>query len=338
MTASPIGKYLDAASARRLRSIIAPSPSSAQPITLNVTHGFHAGAELSLVEVLYTVGSSTESDIVLRDAGIAPIHARLRRKGSQFEIEAVGGDVALATGEIIHQGQGSRCRLPFVIGVGDARIQLVNQEHSSNRWTIGSRSMLVAGSVLFAVFAVSVAANGFSLAKSDLAKSDIGPQASSQDDRPVRMAFTEERGQEVLDDSSPAQIQTVADAGSQLKQRLDQSGISTVTVQRSPGRLVVSGVIPDDKSGVWTETQSWFDQTFGAHVPLVSNVMTGDAQQAPRLMLQAIWYGERPYVIAADGARYHEGAFTDDGWTVKHIGETELLLTKGGATVALKYP
>ncbi|PBC20779.1 MULTISPECIES: EscD/YscD/HrpQ family type III secretion system periplasmic domain-containing protein [unclassified Mesorhizobium] len=333
MTASPIGRYLDAVPARRLRSIIAPSPSSAQSIALSVTHGFHAGAELSLVEALYTIGSSTGSDIVLRDAGIAPIHARLRRKGNQFEIEAVGGDVALLTGEIIRQGQGSRCRLPFVIGIGDARIRLVNPERPSSRWSLGNRSMLVAGSVLLAVFAVSVAANGFSLAKSD-----IGSQASSRDDQPVRMAFAGERGQEVLDDSSPAQIQTVADAESQLKQRLDQSGISTVTVQRSPGRLVVSGVIPDDKSGVWTETQSWFDQTFGGQVTLVSNVMTGNAVQAPRLMLQAIWYGDRPYVIAADGARYHEGAFTDDGWTIKHIGETELLLTKGGATVALKYP
>ncbi|TIX63676.1 MAG: hypothetical protein E5V33_12120, partial [Mesorhizobium sp.] len=155
---------------------------------------------------------------------------------------------------------------------------------------------------------------------------------------PVRMAFAGETGKEVLDDSSPAQLQTAAEAESRLKQRLEQSGISTLTVQRSPGRLVVSGMIPNDKSGVWTETQSWFDQAFGAHIPLVSNVMIGDAQQAPRLTLQAIWYGDRPYVIAADGARYHEGAFTNDGWTIKHIGETELLLTKGGATVALKYP
>ncbi|RWA63971.1 EscD/YscD/HrpQ family type III secretion system periplasmic domain-containing protein [Mesorhizobium sp.] len=332
MTTSPIGRYLDAAPGRRLRSIISPSPATARSVALSVTHGFHAGAELSLVGPLYTIGSSTESDVVLRDAGIAPIHARLRRKGSQFDIEAVGGDVALATGEIIRQGQGSRCRLPLVIGIGDARIRLVNPEQAASRWSIGNRPMLVAGSVLFAVFAVSVAANGFSLAKSD-----IGAQASSKDDQPVRMAFAGERDQQVLDDSSPAQIQT-AEAENQLKQRLDQSGISTVTVQRSPGRLVVSGMIPSDKSNVWTETQSWFDQAFGAHVPLVSNVMIGDAQQEPRLTLQAIWYGERPYVIAADGARYHEGAFTADGWTIKRIGETELLLTKGGATVALKYP
>ncbi|RWC50600.1 MAG: hypothetical protein EOS55_01345 [Mesorhizobium sp.] len=333
MTASPIGRYLDAARARRLRSIIASSPAARHSTALSVTHGFHAGAEINLVEPVYTIGSSTEADVVLRDAGIAPIHARLRRQGSQFEIEAVGGDVALATGETIREGHGSRCRLPLTISVGDARIRLVNPERPPNRWAISNRPLPVAGSVLLAVFAVSVAANGFSFAKPD-----IDQKLASQDGEPVRMAFAGEARQEVLDDSSPAQIQNAADAESLLKQHLEQSGISTLTVQRSSGRLVVSGMIPNDKSGVWTETQSWFDQAFGAHITLVSNVMIGNAEQPPRLTLQAIWYGERPYVIATDGARYHEGAFTNDGWTIKHIGETELLLTKGGATVALKYP
>lgn len=333
MTANSIGKYWDAEPARRLRSIITHSPGSGHSIALSVTHGFHAGAQLSLVEPLYTVGSSTESDIVLRDAGIAPVHARLRRKGSQIEIEAVGGDVTLATGEIVHEGQGSRCKLPLTISIGDAHIRLVNPERPPNRWSVSNRPLLVAGSVLFAVFAVSVAANGFSFAKPD-----IGKKTSAQGGEPIRVAFAGEAGQSVLTDSSPTQMPSATEAESQLRLRLDQSGIGALAVQRSPGRLLVSGMIPNDKDGAWTETQSWFDQTFGAHIPLVSNVMIGNAEQAPRLRLQAIWYGERPYVIAADGARYHEGAFTNDGWTIKHIGETELLLTKGGATVALKYP
>ncbi|MER9862218.1 FHA domain-containing protein [Mesorhizobium sp. M0185] len=334
MTARPITKHLEpAAPARRLGSIIAPSPETGHSIALSVTHGFHAGAEVSLVEPQYTIGSSTESDIVLRDAGIAPIHARLRRKGSQVEIEAVGGDVTLATGETIHEGHGSRCRLPLTISVGEARIKLVSLQRVPNRWSFANRPLLVASSVLCAVLAISVTANGFSFAKQE-----IGAKASSQDGQPVRVAFVGQAGEKILDDSSPAQIHTAAEAESQLKLRLEQSGISTLTVLQSEGRLVVSGMIPNDKSDVWAQTQSWFDQSFGAYLPLISNVMVGNAQQAPRLRLQAIWYGERPYVIAADGARYHEGAFTDDGWAVKHIGETELFLTKGGATVALKYP
>ncbi|MER8683779.1 EscD/YscD/HrpQ family type III secretion system periplasmic domain-containing protein [Mesorhizobium sp. M0306] len=337
MTARPISKRLEAAvPARRLRSIIAPSPGTGHSIALSVTHGFHAGAEVSLVEPEYKIGSSTESDIVLRDAGIAPIHARLRRKGSQVEIEAVGGDVILATSETIREGHGSRCRLPLTISLGEARIRLASLERAPNRWSFGyfaNRPLLIASSVLCAVLAVSVAANGLSFAKQE-----IGTKASSQDGQTVKVAFAGKTGEKVLDASSPAQIQTAAEAVSQLKLRLEQSGIITLTVLQSDGRLVVSGMIPNDKSDVWAETQSWFDQSFGAHLPLISNVMVGNAQQAPRLRLQAIWYGERPYVIAADGARYHEGAFTNDGWAVKHIGESELLLTKGGASVALKYP
>ncbi|TIM66433.1 MAG: hypothetical protein E5Y58_22690 [Mesorhizobium sp.] len=310
---------------------IASTPASRHSVALSVTHGFHAGAQLSLVEPLYTVGSSTESEIVLRDAGIAPVHARLRRKGSQIEIEAVGGDVTLATGEIIREGQGRRCKLPLSMSIGDAHIRLVNPERPPNRWSVSNRPLLVAGSVLFAVFAVSVAANGFSFAEPD-----IGKKSSAQVDKPITLAFAGEAGQSVLDDPSPTPSAAVAER--QLKLRLEQSGISTLTVQQSPGRLVVSGMIANDKNAAWTETQSWFDQAFGAHITLASNVMIGNAEQAPRLRLQAIWYGERPYVIATDGARYHEGAFTNDGWTVKRIGETELLLTKGGATVALKYP
>ncbi|TIN80412.1 EscD/YscD/HrpQ family type III secretion system periplasmic domain-containing protein [Mesorhizobium sp.] len=310
---------------------IASTPASRHSVALSVTHGFHAGAQLSLVEPLYTVGSSTESEIVLRDAGIAPVHARLRRKGSQIEIEAVGGDVTLATGEVIREGQGRRCKLPLSISLGDAQIRLVNPERPPNRWSVSNRPLLVAGSVLFAVFAVSVAANGFSFAEPD-----IGKKLSAQVDKPITLALAGEAGQSVLDDSSPTP--SAADAERQLRLRLEQSGISTLTVQQSPGRLVVSGMIANDKNAAWTETQSWFDQAFGAHLTLASNVMIGNAEQAPRLRLQAIWYGERPYVIATDGARYHEGAFTNDGWTVKRIGETELLLTKGGATVALKYP
>ena len=176
---------------------IAP-PASRHSVALSVTHGFHAGAQLSLVAPLYTVGSSTESDVVLRDAGIAPVHARLRRKGSQIEIEAVGGHVTLATGEIIREGQGRRCKLPLAISVGDAHIRLVNPERPPNRWSVSNRPLLVAGSVLFAVFAVSVAANGFSFAEPD-----SGKNLSAQVDKPITVAFAGEAGQSVLDDSSP---------------------------------------------------------------------------------------------------------------------------------------
>lgn len=309
--------------AGRLRALTrgATSLISDKPTTLAVTGGFHSGASLELTKPTYTIGSDSGSDIVLRDPGIASLHARIHRRGSQLEIEAIGGDLELAGGETIQKGQGCRRRMPLGISLGDAQLQLTGPEPVTNRWSLSQRPLLAGGVLVAAVFAISIAANSLSVAKTE--------------DKPAKFALA---GGEVTGSipGSGADAEHLATAQTELTTRLAQSGLEAVSVGRSSERLVVSGTIPNAQSGAWTEVRSWFDQKFG-QVPLVSNIAIGDAAQPPRLTLQAIWYGERPYVIAADGTRYHEGAFTNDGWTIKEIGQTALVLTKGGATVALKY-
>ncbi len=288
--------------------------------TLAVTRGFHSGATLELTEPSYGIGSDSGSDIVLRDPGIASLHARLHRRGGHVEIEAIGGDLELSSGETIRKGQGCRRRLPLGISLGDAQVQLTGPEPVMSRWSLSQRPLLAGCVLIAAVFAISIAANGLSIAKTD--------------DKPAGLAAEGEVTGSIP--ASGADVEHLVAAQAELTARLAQSGLQTVAVGRSAERLVVSGTIPNAQSGAWTEVRTWFDQKFG-QVPLVSNIAVGDAAQPPRLTLQAIWYGERPYVIAGDGTRYHEGAFTNDGWTIKEIGQTALVLTKGGATVALKY-
>ena len=290
-----------------------------KPTTLAVTGGFHSGASLELTQPSYVIGSDSGSDIVLRDPGIASLHARLHRKGNLVEIEAIGGDLELDGGETIRKGQGCRRRLPLSISLGDARLRLTGPEPVKSRWTLSQRPLLAGGVFIAAVFAISVAANGLSIAKTD--------------DKAAKLALADAA---VTGSIPGADAEHLAAAQTALIGRLGQSGLGTVSVGRSAERLVVSGTIPNAQSSTWTEVRTWFDQKYG-QVPLVSNIAVGDAAQPPRLTLQAIWYGDRPYVIAGDGTRYHEGAFTNDGWTIKEIGQTALVLTKGGATVALKY-
>lgn len=292
-----------------------------RPTTLAVTQGFHSGASMELTEPSYTIGSDGGSDIVLRDAGIASLHTRLHRKGSQVEIEAIGGDLELDNGETIRKGQGCRRRLPLGIALGAAQLRLTGPEPVKSRWSLSQRPLLAGGVLIAAVFAISVAANGLSIAKTD--------------DKPAKLALADGETTGSIPGNG-ADVEHLAAAQAELTARLAQSGLETVAVGRSSERLVVSGTIPNAQSGTWAEVRLWFDQKFG-QVPLVSNIAVGDVAQPPRLTLQAIWYGERPYVIAGDGTRYHEGAFTNDGWTIKEIGQTALVLTKGGATVALKY-
>jgi hypothetical protein len=314
--------------------------AASRDVTLLVTHGLHAGAALDLAEPVYTVGSTTESDIVLRDSGIAPVHARLRRKGGQVEIEALSGDVTLASGEVVWKGHGRRCKLPVEVVFGEARILLTCPWQVSANLSAAGRSTLVAAGLVAAAFVLSIAYHGLSVA---------GPERSLQRARsgeestrlPVAVGTQQFAETDVAQSGQVAAAQapeSAIEASKQLELRLAQAGIGSLSVEVSHGRLTVAGSIPAQQAEAWTDIQSWFDQTYGGHVPLISDIVTAGVEKTPRLPLKAIWYGQRPYIITADGARYYEGAFVNDGWTIKQIGEKELLLTKGGSTVALKYP
>lgn len=342
MTAGSINRLWDAALMRPFR-LDARDPharTTGREVALQVTHGLHAGATLDLAEPLYTVGSSTESDIVLRDSGIAPIHARLRRKGSHVEVEAVGGDVTLANGEVVPKGHGRRCKLPVEAIFGEAQVLLTGPSQAPAGFPVPGRPILVAAGLVAAAFVLSIAANGLSLAEADRSL-----RGTAADTKLTKLAFADGLQQYAATDATNSSLAAdaqgpvdAAEAGKQLALRLAQAGIGTLGVEDSHGRLIVSGTVPTQQSEAWTDIQSWFDQTYGGQVPLVSDIVDGGVEQAPRLPLKAIWYGQRPYVITADGARYYEGAFVNDGWAIKQIGEKELLLTKGGSTVALKYP
>jgi hypothetical protein len=57
----------------------------------------------------------------------------------------------------------------------------------------------------------------------------------------------------------------------------------------------------------------------------------------PVMNVQAVWFGERPYVITTEGNRYYKGAFLDNGWMIKDIVDGRILLAKDGETLALVY-
>jgi len=284
---------------------------------LEVVEGLHLGASAELEERQYTIGSSTESDVVLCDAGIAPVHVRLNRNGGMIEVEAVGGAVELADGQVIPQGHGRRCRLPLEASIGGAKIKLTGPAPARTMPNPGKRLPFLAAGLAIAVFAVTATANGLSLPKAEKAPNQ------------VLTASLAPQGAAPGGD---------ADVEEQLRLRLEEAGIRGLDIEEASGRIIASGTIPEHQRKAWSDVQSWFDRSYSDRALLVSDVSVGDVTQTPRLVLQAIWYGERPYVITADGARYYEGAFTNDGWTIEKIGERELLLAKGSAKVALKYP
>lgn len=130
----------------------------------------------------------------------------------------------------------------------------------------------------------------------------------------------------------------VADAGRKLTERFSASGLTGLRVNAAGGQVVVTGSITKQQTGAWTEAQQWFDEAYRGRLVLVANVTPTDAKKpAPVLNVQAVWFGERPYVITTEGNRYYKGAFLDNGWMIKDIVDGRILLAKDGETLALVY-
>jgi hypothetical protein len=128
------------------------------------------------------------------------------------------------------------------------------------------------------------------------------------------------------------------EAGRKLTERLVASGLLGLRVTTAGGQVVVNGSITKQQVGAWTETQQWFDAAYRGKFVLVANVTSTEAKKpAPVLNVQAVWFGERPYVITTEGNRYYKGAFLDNGWMIKDIVDGRILLAKDGETLALVY-
>ena len=296
--------------------------SNVRALELSVTGGLHSGAAVGLRQSEYTIGSDVQSDIVLRDAGVFPLHAQLRRRSGRLYLEAVEADLVVNDGQVIPKGSGFRCKLPVEVSIGGAKLNLRSPVDSPvDKYKLARALPVVA--IIAAVCGLVIAASNLSQAEADGGRADKPGASIAAVDFEVR--------------DYPAQISSGAVAR-ELDEKLAASGLDGIAVEEAGGRLIVSGALPGSKAPAWANLQAWFDQKFGSDVVLVSKVIVGSGEHGkPRLTLQGIWHGDRPYIIGGDGTRYHEGAFTNDGWLISRIGDRELILEKGGATFALNY-
>jgi hypothetical protein len=154
----------------------------------------------------------------------------------------------------------------------------------------------------------------------------------------VREAIAELNGCDRQPPASPGSGLNAEDAGRKLSERLNASGLTGLRVTTGAGQVVVTGSITKQQTDAWTEAQQWFDAAYRGRLVLVANVAPTDAKKPmPVVNVQAVWFGERPYIITADGNRYYKGASLDNGWTIKDIADGRILLSKDGETLALVY-
>jgi hypothetical protein len=311
---------------KKVKVSTAPSPPQAARdatrLELAVVSGIHRGVSLMLDQAEYDIGSSAQADIMLRDAGVASYHARLCIAPGAVCIEATGADVVVDNG-VLARGHGRRVRVPIDLMLGEARLRISYDEPgeaaadvlTSRLDAVGKllarKPLGVAGVLVCLVIAMSlVFARGLS-------------RADANDKMPTRIAaqrpgFGDRKS-------------SIEQATRELADRLEQAGIRTLRVSAAEGRLAVTGKLSRQGTVAWTAIQQWFDAAYGEFV-MTANVTVGDSRNTPSLQLQAVWYGDRPHIITAEGEHYYQGAVLDDGWILKEVGEDRLLLTKEGET------
>ncbi|HLK82472.1 MAG TPA: FHA domain-containing protein [Xanthobacteraceae bacterium] len=311
-------------------------------LKFEVVAGTHEGAVLMLDWADYRIGSSPNADIVLSDEGVAAEHAVLRLRPGGVRIDATGGDVTVEQ-ERLPLWRGSRVRLPVNLTIGAARICLSGDGEDDpaprldglGRWLIRN-PLTAAGALACLVLAAAVitrelpqsartAVLAATTGTSDVDALQHSRSGSAAAGRSIASAYTQS-------------AVTAEQAAHELGARLDAAKIGTLHVSAADGRLAVAGKVSREEALRWAAIQQWFDQTYGGRIVLTTDISAaGEARTMPALQLQAIWYGEHPYIVTEDGERYFEGAVLDNGWIIREIGEDRLLLAKGGETVALTY-
>jgi len=154
----------------------------------------------------------------------------------------------------------------------------------------------------------------------------------------VREAIAQLNGCDRQPSTNPGPALNAEDAGRKLTEHLNASGLTGLRVTKGAGQVIVTGSITKQQTDAWMEAQQWFDAAYRGGLVLVANVTPTDAKKPmPVVNVQAVWFGERPYIITTEGNRYYKGASLDNGWTIKDIADGQILLSKDGETVALVY-
>jgi hypothetical protein len=355
-----------------LSGVVSSAPST---FVLESTAGFHRGVRLELEPGDVRIGSTPGADIVLRDAGIAAEHAILRVGPRSIDLHAIGGDVRVGE-EIIANGYGCALRAPIDLTIGEARLRIsVAQAPAPTPVEAGEAparpripvALMIAGALLVAVPALGLAAmrpaekandltsvarteapgsetlslTAASRLMADLPAADrrfIEHCLSKRPGISVREAIAELNGCDRPPPPNLVAALNAEDAGRKLTERLNGSGLSGLRVTTEGGQVVVSGSITKQQTDAWTEAQQWFDGAYRGRLVLVAKVTSAEAKKPPPVVnVQAVYFGERPYIITAEGNRYYKGAILDNGWAIKDIADGRILLAKDGETLALVY-
>ncbi|MCG5477735.1 MAG: hypothetical protein KK478_01480 [Ensifer alkalisoli] len=289
-------------------------------LSLDVLKGVHSGVSLPLARGSYLVGSAADCDLMLSDRDVSEHHVRLQLAGSEVMIEAIGADVVVDD-TAVPVGHGLQVKTPVTVSLGSARLSLSEpaRASSSNKVHGSARTTwMLGGVVAFSLLTIAAVQAGVADAE-----------------RPLSVAsFNQES---VTTGAVPPSPPSAEDVSLAVAAKLLESGLPDLRLQADGTRFSVSGAVDEEGRKSWNDVQTWFDRTYGTSYVLTSNVGEAVANTSPKFNLQAIWFGETPYAISADGTRLYKGAALEDGWYIKDIRDGGLTAARQGEEFTLRF-
>lgn len=286
---------------------------------LEIVQGLHSGVALELEDGEYCIGSKADSDIVLRDEGVAAQHVIICIDGKDIRVEAIGGDFKVGDEEI-EAGHGYRLRLPAEITIGNASVKLSRQNDTSGFFDkipygekVAARPAAAALSILGCTLAVIAGIYSFQ------------PPRPVSDSQPIPANGAMESTAVLPEVATNVQTASAAQA---LLEKLQAADLNNIKIESDGMRIEATGQVNERNASEWGSIQRWFDRTYAPSVLLTTSVIANPASAEPQIHLQAIWYGERPYIIADNGTRYYEGSVLNSGWHLQSIDNEGIMLKK----------
>lgn len=298
-----------------LNSVPGSAARDTSSAVLEILDGLHQGVSLALDKAVYRVGTSSDTDLILGDAGVAEQHLVLRISGDQVAVEAVGGEVGIIGPDggsmVLRQGHGQRTRLPLELSVGHARLRLRDTRpaaavKSPPAMAITSRHWAAIAAVLLMVLCTLAFA------------------FRSEPAQPIHAGSTAHPS-----NAMPGAAPSVEQAHAWLDQSLRDAELAHLQTRVYGGQISVEGSYPVSLKDRWVAIQQAFDSRFGQHVVLTPRVQATAVVAKPRVRFQAVWFGPNPYVIDEHGKRLYPGATLPDNWVLEGIEGDQVRLVRG---------
>lgn len=327
------------------------SADTGSTFTIFIETGLHAGTVQRLTPGMYTIGSELDADIILSDSDVKAVHLIIELDQHGVRLEPLQGRIAIDGESADLEPGGERhlgCPVSFAIGGTEIKVTAPADIAKARRHT---RALVgVAGVVIAAVLGFQVM-GAFTAPDLDAPPPSMIAEEERPAEQPVQLAgsaaeappasrtinaLEEQRDAPSGSDEVALTVPdiTIDQAAAALRDRLATDELTDIEVKTAGDRIMVRGEAEPDRMDDWQDVRIWFDGAYGRHILMVASVEPAEKAEPPKLAIEAIWSGEKPYLIAG-GQRFFVGNHIGDGWMIEQIASNEIVFKRGDKSFSL---